>query len=77
MCERFENVASNTASMSEWFDFNHFSAWAGCERQSIAYKLCLVAMIRKRRNQKEILTPKTEVGKTKLSIGYLYLKIIS
>ena len=31
-------------------------------------------MIRKRRNQKEIPTPKTEVGKTKLTIRYLYLK---
>ena len=35
------------------------------------------AMIRKRRNQKEILTPKTEVGKTKLALGYLYLENIS
>ena len=34
-------------------------------------------MIRKRRNQKEIPTPKTEVGKTKLTIRYLYLDNIS
>ena len=31
-------------------------------------------MIRKRRNQKEIPTTKTEVGKTKLTIRYLYVK---
>ena len=30
--------------------------------------------IRKRCNQKEIPTPKTEVGKTKLTIRYLYLE---
>ena len=30
------------------------------------------AMIRKRGNQKEIPTPKTKVGKTKLTIRYLY-----
>ena len=29
-------------------------------------------MIRKRGNQKEILTPKTEVEKTKLTIRYIY-----
>ena len=34
-------------------------------------------MIRKRRNQKEIPTPKTEVGKTKLTIRYLNLENIS
>ena len=32
------------------------------------------AMLRKRRNQKEIPTPKTEVGKTKLIVRYLYLE---
>ena len=31
-------------------------------------------MIRKRRNQKEIPTPKTEAGKTKLTIRYTYLR---
>ena len=35
------------------------------------------AMIRKRCSQKEISTPKTEVGKTKLAITYLYLENIS
>ena len=35
-------------------------------------------MIRKRRNQKKILTPKTEVGKkTELTIRYLYHENIS
>ena len=33
------------------------------------------AKIRKRRNKKEIPTPKTEVGKTKLKIRYLCIKI--
>ena len=31
--------------------------------------------MRKIRNQKEIPTPKTEVGKTKLKFRYLYLEI--
>ena len=31
-------------------------------------------MVRKRRNQKEIHTPKTEVGKTKLTIRHQYLQ---
>ena len=35
------------------------------------------AKIRKRRNQKKIPTPKTEVGKTKLTIRYLYRENIS
>ena len=35
-----------------------------------------VAMVRKRQNQKDIPTPKTEVGKTKLTISYLYLENI-
>ena len=35
------------------------------------------AMIRKRHNQKEIPTPKTEVGKINLTIRYLYLENIS
>ena len=35
------------------------------------------SMIRKRRNQKEIPTPKTEVEKNKLTISYLYLENIS
>ena len=30
-------------------------------------------MVRKRRNKKEIFTPKTKVGKTKLTIRYLNL----
>ena len=34
-------------------------------------------MIRKMRNQKEIPTPKTDVGKTKLTIRYLHLENIS
>ena len=33
------------------------------------------AKIRKRRNQKKIPTPKTEVGKTQLTIRYLYHEI--
>ena len=33
-------------------------------------------MIRKRRNQKEISTPKTEVGKILMIIRYLYLENI-
>ena len=33
-------------------------------------------MIRKRRNKKEIPTPKIEVGKTKLTIRYYYLENI-
>ena len=35
------------------------------------------ATIRKERNQKEIPTPKTEVGKNKLTIRYLYIENIS
>ena len=35
------------------------------------------AMIRKRHNKKGIPTPKTEVGKTELTIGYLHLQNIS
>ena len=35
------------------------------------------SIVRKRRNQKETFTPKTEVGKTKLKIRYLYLENIS
>ena len=34
-------------------------------------------LIMKKRNQKEISTPNTEVGKTKLTIRYLYLENIS
>ena len=34
-------------------------------------------MIRKRRDQKEITTPKTEVGKRKLTIRYIYLENVS
>ena len=33
---------------------------------------CKKSIVRKRRNQKETLTPKTEVGKTKLKIRYPY-----
>ena len=37
-----------------------------------AFKRYKQAKIRKRRNQKKIPTPKTEVGKIKLPIRYLY-----
>ena len=50
-----------------------------------SYLVCIVPMYgkvqegndQKRHNQKEIPTPKTEVGKTKLTIRYLYLENIS
>ena len=34
-------------------------------------------MVKKRRNQKEIPTQKTELGKTQLTIRYLHLENIS
>ena len=42
----------------------------------IIIRRCKKGMVRKRRSQKEIPTPKTEVGKTKLTIGYLYFENI-
>ena len=42
-----------------------------CEQDVLDYERYKLAMIRKRRNQKEIPTLKTEVGKTKLTIRYL------
>ena len=38
---------------------------------------CKVPMIKKRRNQKKVPTPKTEVGKTQLTIRYLFHENIS
>ena len=39
---------------------------------SICGKKVQVGNDQEKRNQKEILTPKTEVGKTKLTIRYVY-----
>ena len=43
----------------------------------LTYETNLLATIMKMRNQKEIPTPKTEAGKTKLTIRHLYHENIS